>query len=106
MVFKANRLLRCVMSTASTWALNLTHPTSCEASGPPVDEEACPQGLTVRYQFPAVGERIATKLTWYDGNQASKTIEGVKVPGSGVMFIGTEGMLLASYNSYRLYPEE
>ena len=33
-----------------------------------------------------------------------RKIEGEAVPGAGVMFIGTEGMMFADYSRYRLYP--
>jgi hypothetical protein len=35
-----------------------------------------------------------------------KEIEGQRVPGSGVMFIGEEGMMFANYSSYRLFPTD
>jgi predicted dehydrogenase len=88
------------------WALDLRHPTSCEAEGPPVHPETCPLGLVVRYAFPARGDRPPVKFTWYDGTLTPKEVGGQKVPGSGVMFIGTGGMMFADYGSYRLFPQE
>ncbi|MDA1041030.1 MAG: Gfo/Idh/MocA family oxidoreductase [Planctomycetota bacterium] len=88
------------------WALDLKYPTACEAEGPPVHPETCPLGLTVRYDFPARGDRPAVRLTWYDGSMTPKEVTGEKVPGSGVMFVGSEGKLFADYGSFRLFPEE
>ena len=88
------------------WALNLRHPISCEAQGPEVNPETCPLGLTVHYEFPAREGFPACKLTWYDGNQTPKEVAGEKVPGSGVMFIGSEGKMFADYRKYRLFPAE
>ena len=88
------------------WACNLRHPSSCEAEGPSGHPETCPLGLTVRYQFPKRGNLPATKLTWYDGNMIPKKIEGERVPGAGVMFIGSDGMMFANYGSYKLFPQE
>ena len=88
------------------WALDLRHPTSCEAEGPAVHPETCPLGLKVTYQFPKRGDLVATKLTWYDGNMIPKEVAGERVPGSGVMFIGTEGHMYADYSNYRLFPQE
>ncbi len=88
------------------WALDLRHPVACEAEGPEVHPETCPLGLTVRYQFPSRGERPPVKLTWYDGNMTPREVAGEKVPGSGVMFIGTEGHMFANYGSYKLFPKE
>jgi len=88
------------------WALDLDHPTACEAEGPPVHPETCPLGLIVRYDFPARGSRKPVKLTWYDGTLTPKEVTGEPVPGSGVMFVGTAGKLFADYGSYRLLPQE
>jgi predicted dehydrogenase len=88
------------------WALNLRHPVTCEAEGPEVHPETCPLGLIVRYEFPEREGLPPVKLTWYDGNLIPKEIAGQRVPGSGVMFIGEEGMMFADYGSYRLFPAE
>jgi len=87
------------------WALKLKYPTSCEANGPEVHPETCPLGLTVRYQFPARENLPPVKLTWYDGNMIPREVAGQRVPGNGVMFIGSEGMMYADYGSYRLFPQ-
>jgi len=88
------------------WALKLRHPTSCEAEGPEVHPETCPMGLIVRYQFPKRGDLPPVKFTWYDGNRTPREVAGQRVPGSGVMFIGSEGKMFADYNKYKLFPAE
>ena len=88
------------------WALSLRHPTHCEAEGPEVHPEACPHGLKVRYQFPSRDKLVPVNLTWYDGNMIPKKVAGQRVPGSGVMFVGTEGTMFANYGSYKLFPKE
>ena len=88
------------------WALNLRHPVSARAEGPEVHPETCPIGLKVEYQFPKRGDLAPVKLVWYDGNMIPKEVAGEKVPGSGVMFIGTEGHMFADYGRYRLYPQD
>lgn len=88
------------------WALDLGHPTACEAEGPPVDPQTCPAELTARYDFPARGDLPPVRLTWHDGPRAPQTIHGHPVPHSGVMFVGSEGMLVADYKTHRLLPEE
>lgn len=88
------------------WALKLKHPTHCEADGPEVHPETCPLGLTVKYQY---GERdglAPVKLTWYDGNMIPRQVAGHRVPGSGVMFVGTEGEMYADYSNYKLFPAD
>jgi len=104
------------------WALKLRHPTSIAAEGPSVHPESCPTGLKVQYQFPARDDLPPVKLTWYDGdkfpksgvagNTPSDRYDGDKFPqigvagSSSVLFIGDKGQMLASFNSYKLYPEE
>ncbi len=88
------------------WALELRHPVSCKAKGPTVHPETCPLGLTVEYQFPARGSKPPVKFTWYDGNQIPREVKGERVPGSGVMFVGSEGMMYANYGSYKFFPAE
>ena len=87
------------------WALQLRHPSTCEAEGPPVHPETCPEGLTVRYSFPAREGLPPVKLTWHDGHHAPGEVAGERVPnGGGVMFIGSEGKMFADYGRYRLFP--
>ena len=85
------------------WALKLRHPTHCEAEGPDVHPETCPLGLKVAYKFPQRGKLAPCNLTWYDGNMIPKEVAGERVPGSGVMFIGTRGKMFANYGSYRIF---
>jgi predicted dehydrogenase len=95
------------------WALELNHPTTIEAEGPPVHAESTPTSLIVRYQFP---ERInegthwpGVPLTWYHGGKYPEqlvTPEQRKKWGNGVLFVGTKGMLLADYGRHTLLPEK
>jgi predicted dehydrogenase len=88
------------------WALKLRHPTSCVAEGPEVHAETCPLGLKVTYEYPQREDLVPVKLTWYDGNMIPREVAGEKVPGSGVMFVGSEGHMYANYGSYKLFPQE
>lgn len=88
------------------WALKLRHPTTCEAEGPDVHPETCPLGLKVHYQYPERDGLKPVKLTWYDGNMIPKEVAGERVPGSGVMFVGSEGKMYANYERYKLFPED
>ncbi len=88
------------------WALELTHPTTIEAEGPPVHAETGPEGLIARYEFPARGKKPPVKLTWYDGTLIPKRLHDQPVPADGVFFVGTAGMMFADYNKYRLYPSD
>jgi predicted dehydrogenase len=95
------------------WALDLSHPISIEAEGPPVHAESTPPWLIVRYQFPdriTAGERWkALNLTWYHGGKYPEqllTPERYRDWKSGVLFIGSKGMLLADYGRHVLLPEK
>jgi len=88
------------------WALDLRHPTRCEAEGPDVHPETCPLGLVVRYEFPERNGLPPVKFTWYDGNKIPKKVAGHSVPSSGVMFIGTEGEMFANYSAKKLFPAD
>lgn len=88
------------------WALDLRHPISCEAEGPEVHPETCPLGLIVKYKFPERGGLPPVDLTWYDGNKTPRQVAGERVPGSGVMFVGSEGNLFSTYSSYKLFPRD
>lgn len=90
------------------WALELEHPLSAEASGPPLNKESAPPKLTVRYEFPARGKEPAVKLAWYDDGVQPKELKEHNLPAweSGVLFIGAKGMMLADYDKYVLFPEK
>ena len=90
------------------WALGLRHPTHVEAEGPKVNPEMAPLGLTVRYNFPARGKQPACKLTWYDAGKKPKLVtDGTALNwGSGVLFVGSKGMLQADYGRRQLLPEK
>jgi len=115
----------------SYWALNLTQPTSIEATsslwgtevipppaGSPPNTRATsknvsyPMASTVHYQFPANGDRPALKLNWYDGGLFPPRPDGLPddvvfdSEGGGIL-IGDKGILI--HNTYgekpRLFPE-
>ncbi|MCL2743528.1 MAG: Gfo/Idh/MocA family oxidoreductase [Planctomycetaceae bacterium] len=89
------------------WALGLRHPKTIEADGPPVDPECCSNNLSVKYTYPKTDKHEALTLTWYDGSRRPTLLKehGMKEWGSGVIFVGSEGFLLANYDAHHLYPE-
>ncbi len=90
------------------WALELQSPTTVASEGPlPVRPETYPDGLKVRWEHPARGNRPPLTLTWYDGKQWPKSPEGVDLSKwhLGTMFIGEIGILVADYSHYVLLPE-
>ncbi len=99
--------MACHVMDLPFWALDLRYPTSVEAMGPPVDPETTPGWLEVKYAFPAIGDRKALNLTWYDGDKKPEVLAENKLPpwGMGVLFVGEKGMLQADYGRLRLFPE-
>lgn len=94
------------------WALDLHHPTSIEAEGPPVHPDSTPPRMIVRYEFPAriaAGEHSGPlKLTWYHGGKYPEhllTPDQFQQWRSGVLFVGAKGQLLADYGRHVLRPE-
>lgn len=97
----------CHIMDLAFWALDLRHPSSIEAEGPPVDAEGTPAKLIVRYEFPVRGQMPPVKLTWCDGDNRPPLPPGVSVPTDdiGALFIGKAGLLWAGYDAYKLFPE-
>lgn len=91
------------------WALNLTSPTSVAATGKKTYEgdNTVPDIMQVDYKFPAGKDRSAVHLTWYHGVNGP-SLDGKTTYagfGSGVLFVGSKGQLLADYGKLRLLPE-
>ena len=90
------------------WALGLRHATKVSASGPPVDARRTPKSMTTRFEFPAGDDRPPVSLHWYHSKDGPNILAQHKLPhvGMGVLFIGTEGMLLCDFGKRQLYPED
>lgn len=90
------------------WALNLGRPKTIEAEGPTPDPESTPPWLIVRYAFPQADGKPDLPLTWYNGDKRPPQFAEGKLTewGNGTLFVGSKGMLLAGYDSYKLFPEE
>lgn len=93
-------------------ALKLDHPTSVEATStaaqcpPEVNNESAPTASIVYYEFPAVGDRPAVKLTWYDGGLMPHRPEELEPDrqfggGDGMLYVGDKGKML----NHRIIPE-
>ncbi len=89
------------------WALKLKAPTSIEASGPPPHPEIAPASMQCTYEFPQTDVAPAIRMSWYQGTNKPEIWQNGKIPqwGDGVLFIGSEGMLLSNYGEHVLLPE-
>jgi predicted dehydrogenase len=90
------------------WSLGLTAPTRVTAEGPPVDPQCGPPWLTVRYEYAATTVRPALTVIWNSTRKPKEHAELLAKQkwGDGALFVGDNGMLLASYTSHRLLPED
>jgi predicted dehydrogenase len=92
------------------WALGLTAPTTIVATGKKTyaGDNTVPDIMQVDYQFPAVNGRPAVHLTWYHGTSGPGLDGQEKYPGygSGVLFEGEHGKLVADYSKHMVLPEE
>jgi predicted dehydrogenase len=89
------------------WALNLRHPLTIEGNGPPPHPEIAPASMSATYEYGARGEMPPVRLTWYQGTEKPPQYREKTIPpwGSGVLFVGKKGMLLADYGKHVLLPE-
>lgn len=86
------------------WALKLRYPISIEAIGQKTyqgDNEP-PNNMRVDYRFPASPSNPAVHMTWYHGG-LRPTWTQIWKKGSGVLFEGERGRLLADYGSHRIF---
>ncbi len=90
------------------WALNLDHPLTIEAAGPPANLEIAPASMEVKYTYGARGDRGPLELSWYQGTNRPKLWKEEAIPqwDSGCLFVGDKGMLLADYGKHMLLPED
>ena len=62
--------------------------------------------MAVRYEFPAEGSRGPITLYWYQGTPPVVHEKKLDTAGMNNLFIGSEGMLLAGFDGYKLLPED
>jgi hypothetical protein len=96
-------------------ALQLTSPTTvephrshvCDFNGPVPfrvnNDFSFPMASTVRFKYPANGNRPTVDLCWYDGGMRPPipeelTNDNKELPQEGMMFVGDKGKILAGFN--------
>ncbi len=89
------------------WALQLDAPQTVESFGIRPHPEIAPASMTAVYEYGPRGDRPAVNLTWYQGTHKPACWTSGEIPqwGSGVLFVGSKGMLLADYRKHLLLPE-
>ncbi len=98
----------CHFLNLPVWALDLKAPLTVEAEGPRVSLEHAPAWLVAKWTYGARGDMPPVEVTWYDGNIRPDLPKEVNPPDweHGIVFVGSEGMILSSYSRHVLYPEE
>lgn len=90
------------------WALKLDAPRTIAADGPDPHPEIAPASMKAVYEYGARGELPPCTVTWYQGSYRPEIWKAGEIPqwNSGVLFIGSKGMLLSDYGKHVLLPEE
>ncbi len=90
------------------WALELDAPTTVEAFGPPPHPEIAPASMSAKYEYGPRGNHPALTLTWHQGTAKPEIWQRGDIPQwpSGVLFVGTRGMLLSDSGRHVLLPED
>jgi len=89
-------------------ALDLKYPLTAEADAPYIHHESAPPWLIAKWTFPARGKLPPVQLTWYDGGKRPPLQKKHNMPDypEATLFVGSEGMLIADYSRFKLYPEK
>ena len=97
--------------------LNLTPPASVESSTSESYDETFPKASIVYLNFPAVDNRPALRMSWYDGGLRPPRPAGLRKEdqqlfeggeqGEGILYVGSKGILVAGFEGDhpRVYPE-
>jgi predicted dehydrogenase len=95
----------CHVVDPSFWALELGAPRTVEAVAlddydPVAHADTFPAGATIRFEFPARGDRGPVTLYWYSGNHFKKKPrpadleEKREVPDTGAFLYGDKGVIM------------
>ena len=90
------------------WALKLDAPLSIEAFGPPAHPEIAPATMSATYEYGQRGDLPPCRVHWHQGATKPdvwKNDPVISKWSSGVLFIGSKGMLLSDYGKHLLLPE-
>lgn len=92
----------------SYWALQLDAPISVQAFGDSPHAEIAPASMKAIYEYGPRHDLPAVTASWYQGDMKPERWINGEIPqwSSGVLFVGTGGMLLADYKRHLLLPEQ
>jgi len=90
-------------------AIDAGHPTSAEGVGDPFNPDVSPVELHTTFEHPANDWRPAIKVHWYQGGampRSPREYFDLNKIGHGAMFKGTNGYIVADFNSRLIIPGE
>jgi predicted dehydrogenase len=89
-------------------AIDATLPTTAQASGDPFNKDVTPVKLKTQFDIPRNQWRDAITVSWHQGGDMPenphRAINLEKID-HGVMFTGSEGYLVADFETYLLFPQ-
>ena len=90
------------------WALKLQAPKTIEAFGPPPHPEIAPASMRAVYEYGARENMPPVTVSWYQGTEKPEKVRSGEVPkwDSGVLFVGSKGMILSDYGRHLLLPQD
>lgn len=90
------------------WALKLQAPKTIEAFGPPPHPEIAPASMRAVYEYGARENMPPVTVSWYQGTEKPEKVRSGEVPkwDSGVLFVGSKGMIVSDYGRHLLLPED
>ncbi|HMP79754.1 MAG TPA: gfo/Idh/MocA family oxidoreductase, partial [Pirellulaceae bacterium] len=105
--------MACHIMDLPFWALELRYPSRVTCEGPERHPDGAPAWTKATYDFPRHGGG-AIKLHWSDGGAhfdvVQETMDRNGEPlsqwGLGVLFVGSQGMLVADYGRRQLLPHD
>ena len=103
--------MACHVANLPFFALELGAPDWVEAVSSEVNDETAPKRATIRFGFPAKGNRGPIVMTWYDGGDLppQDLLPGVKYNIGGFLLKGEKGTLYSPTDygeRFDLYPKE
>ncbi len=88
-------------------ALNLRDPISIQAECSGHNKDSYPSWSIINFEYPALGDRPAVKLMWYDGGKRPNEamLEGKPMSASGILIVGDKAKFYApgDYCDQELY---
>jgi len=90
-------------------AIDGSLPTTAQGKGDPFNPDVTPVELVTQFDLPANGWRDSIAVSWHQGGaMPDSPHRAIDLTGidHGVMFTGSEGYLVADFQTYLLFPQK